>query len=113
MQEIIISIFEVVGDNLCVTSDNGQKVYERIFDAFNKNRVVILSFRNISLLTPTFLNVAIGQLYGKFNEKQIRTLLKVKNIKLNDLILLQRVVKTAKEYFKDLQKVNKSITNII
>jgi len=108
-KEITISIFEVVGNSLCVASDDGQKVYERISDAFSKGRTVTLTFRNISTLTSAFLNAAIGQLYGKFSEEQIRALLKVEDMQPDDLALLQRVVETAKEYFKDPQRFDQAV----
>lgn len=100
-ENIEISLFGVVGSHLCVASSDGQKVYERLVTALNKNLPVSLSFRNVSVLTPAFLNTAIGQLYGKFDETTIRELLKVEDIEPDDAVLLKRVVSTAKLYFQD------------
>jgi hypothetical protein len=70
MNEIItISVFEIVGSPLCVASDDGKKVYERIWKAIKQERSVALSFMNVTSLTSAFLNVAIGQLHGEFSEK--------------------------------------------
>lgn len=96
-----ISLFAVVGSHLCVASSDGQKVYERLVTALNKNLPVSLSFRNVSLLTSAFLNTAIAQLYGKFDETTIRELLKVEDIEPDDTLLLKHVVSTAKLYFQD------------
>jgi hypothetical protein len=52
-------------------------------------------------LTAAFLNAAIGQLYGKFKEDQIRAQLKVKDMQPDDFALLKRVVDTAKQYFRN------------
>jgi hypothetical protein len=104
-----ISIFEVVGSPLCVASDDGQKVYERLAAAIREGRSVTISFHNISTLTSAFLNAAIGQLYGVFSEDQIRTLLNVEDMQPDDLVLLKRVVETAKEYFKDPQKFDQAV----
>ncbi len=98
---IRISIFEVVGSPLCVTSSDGQKVYQRLAAALKADRDILLSFRNVTTLTAAFLNASIGQLYGTFNEKHIRDLLKVEDVEQNDLALLKRVVDNAKLYFKD------------
>jgi hypothetical protein len=103
-KDIIISIFEVVGSPLCVASGDGQKVYERLTAILKENRGVTLSFHNVSTLTPAFLNVAIGQLYGEFSDEKIRALLKVQDMQPDDLALLKRVVETAKEYFKNRQR---------
>lgn len=108
-KDVMISIFEVVGSPLCVASGDGQKVYERLASALKEGGSVFLSFHNVSTLTSAFLNAAIGQLYGKFTEEQIRSLLKVQDIQPDDLALLKRVVETAKEYFKDSKRFDKAI----
>ena len=100
-KEIIISPFEIVGSPLCVASDDGQKVYERIDTALRDGQNVIVSFHNVTSLTSAFLNSAIGQLYGSFSADQIRAALQVKDMVAEDLVLLKRVVDTAKEYFED------------
>jgi hypothetical protein len=108
-KQVTISIFEVVGSPLCVASGDGQKVYERLAAAMKEGRSVTISFYNISTLTSAFLNAAIGQLYGKFSQEQIRALLKVQDMQADDLALLKRVVETAKEYFKDPQKFDRAV----
>ncbi len=108
-KEITISIFEVVGGPLCVASDDGQRVYDRIAAAFRQGRTVALMFREVSTLTSAFLNAAVGQLYGQFSEAQIRSMLKVQDIEPDDLGLLKRVVETAKSYFRDPQKFDQAI----
>lgn len=108
-EEIKISMFEIVGSSLCVASGDGQKVYERLHTALKTNRNVVLSFYNVTTLTSAFLNAAIGQLYWKFDEDQIRSLLKVEDVEQDDLALLKRVVDNAKLYFKNAQNINQVI----
>ena len=100
-KNLTLSVFEVVGSPLCVASDDGQRVHDRIAAAFKEGSSVTVSFLNVSSLTSAFLNAAIGQLYGSFTENEIRSKLKVKDIEPDDLALLKRVVETAKQYFKD------------
>ena len=107
--EIKISIFEVVGSRLCVASDDGQKVYDRLDVALKADRIVTLSFHNVMALTSAFLNAAIGQLYGTFSEEQIRAQLKVKDMEQDDLALLKRVVDNAKLYFKDPERYEQAV----
>ena len=107
-KNITLNVFEIVGSPLCVASDDGQRVYERIANAFKEERNVTLSFLNVSSLTSAFLNAAIGQLYGSFTEDQIRAQLKVKDMQPDDLALLKRVVDTAKEYFKDPRRFDRA-----
>ena len=108
-EDIQISMFEVVGSSLCVASDDGQKVYDRLATALQADRPITLSFHKVTTLTAAFLNAAIGQLYGTFSEKQIRFRLKVENVEPDDLALLKRVVDNAKLYFKDPQRFNQVI----
>lgn len=107
--EIKISIFEVVGSPLCVASDDGQKVYDRLNAALKAGRNVALSFHNVTTLTSAFLNAAIGQLYGTFGKEQIRDLLKVVDAEQDDLALLKRVVDNAKQYFENPKKFNQVV----
>ena len=108
-RDVRVSVYEVVGSSLCVASDDGQKVFERLEAALKKPRRVVLSFRNVTTMTSAFLNAAIGQLYGTFDEVQIRFLLKVEHMEPEDAALLKRVVETAKIYFKDPQRFEQVI----
>jgi len=108
-KNVTLSIFEIVGSPLCVASDDGQKVYDRMASALKEDRSVTVSFHNVSSVTSAFLNAAIGQLYGTFSEDKIRSRLKVKDIQPDDLALLKRVVVTAKQYFKDPKRFDKAV----
>ncbi|MGH7774720.1 MAG: STAS-like domain-containing protein [Candidatus Binatia bacterium] len=112
-KNLTLSIFEVVGSPLCVASDDGQRVHDRIAAAFKEGSNVTVSFLNVSSLTSAFLNAAIGQLYGSFTENEIRSKLKVKDIEPDDLALLKRVVETAKQYFKDPKRFNNAVQDAI
>jgi hypothetical protein len=107
-KNLTLSILEIVGSPLCVASDDGQKVYDRIAAALKEGQSVTVSFLNVTSLTSAFLNAAIGQLYGSFSEGEIRSKLKVTDLEPDDRALLKRVVDTAKEYFKDPERFKKA-----
>lgn len=109
LQKIAMSVFEVVGSPLCVASSDGQKVYVRLAAALKEGQEVVISFRNVKILTSAFLNTAIGQLYGKFSEGQIRSLLDIADMEQGDMVLLQHVVKTAKRYFDDPERFKREL----
>ena len=96
-----ISVLDVVGSPLCVASSDGHKIYQLIDEAIEASRPITLSFQGVLVLTSAFLNVAIGQLYGKFSSEQIRAVLQVADIEPEERALIKRVVKNAKQYFKD------------
>ena len=112
-EDIRISMFETVGSPLCVASDDGQKIYDRLAAALKADRSVTLSFHNVTALTSAFLNAAIGQLYGTFSEEKIRSLLKVEDVEADDLELLKRVVDTAKLYFKNPLRFDKVVRDTL
>lgn len=108
-RNIRVLVYETVGSPLCVASHDGQKVYERIERALKEKCRVAISFRNVSTLTSAFLNAAIGQLYGKFDEEHIRASLSVEDIEPDDRALLKRVVDTAKLYFASPERFDQAI----
>ena len=112
-KNLTLSVFEVVGSPLCVASDDGQRVHDRVAAALKEGSDVTVSFLNVSSLTSAFLNAAIGQLYGSFTENEIRSKLKVKDMEPDDLALLKRVVETAKQYFKDPKRFNNAVEEVI
>ena len=104
-----ISIHQVEGSPLCVASEDGERVFERINHALESGRPVNLSFENVSALTTAFLNPAIGQLYGKFDEDTIRSHIKITHIEKRELGLLVAVVKNAKNYFKNKERADQAV----
>jgi hypothetical protein len=111
-KSVVINVFEVVGSTLCVASDDGQKVHDQIAAALQAGQNVILSFANITDLTSAFLNAAVGQLYADFSEQKIRAGVSVCDMKADDVVLLKRVVDTAKQYFKDPKRFQKVIGEV-
>ncbi|MDE0400774.1 MAG: STAS-like domain-containing protein [Candidatus Poribacteria bacterium] len=112
-KNIRISMFEVVGSPFCVASDDGQKIYDHLDAALKADWNVVLSFRNVTALTSAFLSVAVGQLYGMFNEEKIQTLLKIEDAEPQDLALLDRVIRNAKLYFEDPKRFNQAVREVM
>lgn len=110
---IPISIYEVVGTQYCVATGDGEKVYSRLALALRHNRRVSLSFRNVSLLTSAFLNAAIGQLYGKFDEERIHDSIEFEEIEPDDAELLELVEDNAKKYFEDPERAEQLVRQVL
>ena len=112
-ENIRISMFEIVGSPFCVASDDGQKVHKHLDAALRANQDVVLSFHNVTALTTPFLTAAVGELYGTFSEEKIRSLLKVEDIKPDDLAFLKSVIRGVKLYFKDPQRFNQAFREVM
>lgn len=113
MSTINISIFNIVGSGLCVDAQDGDSVFKVISRALQQNQSVVISFKNVDMLTTAFLNTAIGQLYRDFSEEHIRNFLDVADITDSDLASLRRVVEGAKIYYSDPSWLEESVKNIM
>jgi len=96
---IVIRVADLIGSPLCISADDGQKVFEKVESLLNNGKQVTISFDRVTMLISLFLNVAIGQLYGTFKEEEVRALLQVEGLSSDDLELLKRVVDNAKKYY--------------
>ncbi len=108
-QEIIVRVFDIVGGPLCVASDDGTLVHDKITPLLREGKKVALSFAQVETVISAFLNAAIGRLYGEFKEEEIRERLSVRDMPPEDLVLLKRVVDNAKAYFKDPKRFKEAV----
>ncbi len=113
MERIPVSVYNIVGNSFCVDAEDGQKVYDMIEKIIKQNKPVLISFKNIEMLTSAFLNTAIGQLYRDFDEEIVKTNVSAEDLQNEDKALLKRVIDTAKLYYKDPEKMERTINEII
>ncbi len=107
------SVYQIVGDSICVEADDGKKVNDILVEFLSNNQPVELSFLNIKMITSAFLNTAIGLLYKNFTEDVVKKYLKIVDMNPADLQLLKRVVMTAKEFYKNPDKIRESVEEIL
>jgi hypothetical protein len=60
--KIRIIVKEVIGGECCITIDDGEKIYDLIYDALSNKQSVTLDFTNIEIYAAPFFNAAIGRL---------------------------------------------------
>lgn len=98
--KILLKVYEIVGGPVWVSTEDGQKVYDKIVSVFKAGHAVELSFANRGNLITAFLNAAIGQLYkGDFTEEFLTQNLSVVDISDEDRVMLDRAIENAKRYF--------------
>ena len=107
-EPIIVRVFDIGGGPICVSAEDGQRIHDKIAPLLREGRKVALSFEQVDTLISTFLNAAVGQLYGEFPEERIRELLSVRDMDADDLAVLKHVVENAKVYFKEPKKFDKA-----
>lgn len=96
---ITVKVVELIGSPLCISSDDGQKVFDKLKELLNAGKKVVISFERVDMLISLFLNVAIGQLYGSFSEDEVKARVEVIGLSEEDMVLLKRVIDNAKRYF--------------
>lgn len=97
--QITIKVADLIGSPLCISAEDGQKVFDKAEPLLKQGKPVTISFDRVTMLVSLFLNVAVGQLYGSFSEEDIRSLVKVEGLSGDDMELLKRVVDNAKKYY--------------
>lgn len=106
---ITLKIFDIVGGPIWVSTDDGQKVFDKIVAAFKAGRAVDLSFANRENMITAFLNAAIGQLYGgQYDEAFLKEHLAFRDISDDDRAMLERAVANAKRYFANRQAYDRA-----
>lgn len=72
-----IMVFEIIGSNIAVTSEDAKKLFSVIKNNIDNDTVSILDFENITTLTTAFLNESIGTLYNVAEPEKLSQLVKI------------------------------------
>lgn len=94
-----IKVVDLINSHHLVTQDEGQKVFNAIRDRLDKGESFVLDFEGITLITACCLNVAIGQLYGRWDSEYLNVHIKIKNLHWQHRDVFRAVTDNAKEYF--------------
>lgn len=103
----------IIQGDTAVSTDDGDVVYKKIYEAFTKNENIELDFEGITIMTTAFLNAAIGQLYSIYKSEQLNEKLKLINVAEEDKILFKKVIDRAKEYFANKKGFEDSANSAI
>ena len=109
---IVVPVYDFIGP-LCVSTEDGEKLYEKIVPLLVLETPVVLSFENVEIIISAFLNASVGCLYGELPEETIRKFLSVEGMQEDDLDMLEQVVDNAKKYFSKPHDYNRAWTEEI
>ena len=99
--ENVVCIRDLVGSELCISSNDGQKVFGIIKSAISQGNKVRISFENIKSISAAFLDSAIGQLYDGEVQGNIDEKLSFDNISPGRRLVTERAIREAKAYYSD------------
>jgi trans-2-enoyl-CoA reductase len=85
----------------CITSDDGQRVYDQIHPLLREKQTVALDFSGVQIVASPFLNAAIGQLLRDLDSETLNIYLKFENLSGVFKPILRRVIENAKRYYTD------------
>ena len=112
-KKIKITIKELIGSDSAISTEDGDKLFQRIDKALKNNALVQISFKDIKLITTAFLNAGIGQLYGGYEGDELNKKLEILEIGSTDLEVLKKVIEAAKKYFNNQKEVDDSVTKVL
>lgn len=100
-EPVFISVREIVGGHRCITTDDGDRVRQRIAPPLREGRPIVLSFAGVEMVIAAFLSSAIGRLYGEFPEAQVDSLVVVQDLPEGTQPILESSRRWAKAYYRD------------
>lgn len=109
MSDVQIQVYNLIGSEYCTDIEDGQELYNYIYRVLSISKSIEVSFKNIEIITPSFLEVSIGQLYKYFTEDDIKSLMNISDISDTDKLLISRAIDTTKEFYKNPEILNSSI----
>ncbi len=105
---------DLIGCKFCVSSEDGQVLFEKIKKALTNRKKVNVSFENLSEISSAFLDAAIGQLYkGLFSDKELKEGLAFTGLSKDELFLLERVILRAKYYCDDPKTLDRAACELV
>ena len=89
---------------VAIRATDAQKAFERICSYLDAGLKVEISFKDILFCPSYFLDVAIGQLYGKFDWGFLSRNIVATDLDVDTRRSLVKVIANAKRYFSKLEK---------
>lgn len=104
-------IKSIVGVN-CITSDDGDLVYNRIIDELKKPDTIELDFNGVAVFASPFFNSAVARLYKDYSPEMLNKYLNIINLSILGKEVLNRVIENAKKFYSD-DKAQNTLSDII
>ena len=104
-------INSLIGKN-CITSEDGQKVYQLIHPELLAGNSVELDFSEVNVFASPFFNAAIGQLLKDIQPETLNRLLKLSHLNSVGTQLAKKVIDNAKQYYSS-EDIRKAVNEVL
>ena len=112
-----IKIAKIIGTEIAMSPDDGEKVRAKIEEALSQlpeeGGSIRLCFTGLSMVTTSFLNPAVGVLYGRYDNGLLSRTLSAPDASQSDKKLLQEVIRTAKQYYEDPDRYRRIVDSVL
>jgi hypothetical protein len=96
--EFMANAVEIAGSKFCVSSEDGQKLYQAIRSALLDEKKVLISFEGNANISSAFLEEAISNLYnGEFKDEDLDQRIEYRGLSEDDLHLLENIIEWTKQ----------------
>ncbi len=112
MDKIKIDVYNIVSSPYCVESEDGERIFQAIEKALGKGRDIVVSFKNVEIITTAFLNPAIGKLLECHTKEEVLAKMSFVDIIESDKLKINRVIETAELYYKDPDRMQRTVDSI-
>lgn len=110
---LTINVRETIGGPLCIATEDGDRVRERVLPLLRQGRALTLSFAETDMVIPAFVSSAIGQLYGEFSEAEVDALVEVQGLPTGAEYTVETARRWAKAYYRDPTAYLKAVEAIL
>ncbi|MBI5327152.1 MAG: STAS-like domain-containing protein [Deltaproteobacteria bacterium] len=90
------NIHNLIGEK-CITSEDGQKVYDLVYPELIAGRSVELDFSGVKFFTPSFFNAFLNRLLINITSQNVGRFLKIFNMVSEGIDVLKRSIKIFKQ----------------
>jgi len=96
-----VLIKDFLGSELCITSGDGQKIFNLIVSCFKKNEKIELDFIGVRSVSPCFCNFSFNKLFENYTREQINRNVTLSNLKGSHQQTINRCLDNFEKYYND------------
>ncbi len=108
---MIYKIHSLIGKN-CITSEDGQAIYNLIHPQLLAENSVELDFAEVNIFASPFFNAAIGQLLKDIQTEKLNRLIKFSNLSPVGMQLVKKVIGNAKQYYSS-ENIREAVNEVL
>lgn len=97
----------------CLSPDEGEVLYKELYERLRNGENILLDFSGVETLASSFLNTAVGRLFGKFDHSFVESKLRWSGLDEQDEKVMRVVIDNAKEHFRKTKAERKAAARIV